>query len=38
MMLFGQENMKIELETGRRAKNVEMDERLKRFMELMIRR
>ena len=32
---FGQESMKIELESGRRAKNAKKEERLKRFMELM---
>ena len=32
---FGQESLKIDLEAGRRAKSAEMEERLKRFMDLM---
>ena len=32
---FGEENMKNDLETGRRAKSAELEERLKRYMELM---
>ena len=32
---FGEENLKIELGSGRRAKSAEMEDRLKRFMDLM---
>ena len=32
---FGQENMKIDLENGRRAKNGEMHEHMKHYMKLM---
>ena len=32
---FGQDNMKIDLASGRRAKNEEMEEQLNRYMELM---
>ena len=32
---FGQENMKIDLEIGRRAKNEELEDRLNRYMNLM---
>ena len=32
---FGEENMKIDLETGRRARSPEMEERLKVYLQLM---
>ena len=32
---FRQESMKIDLENGRRAKSDEMEQRMKRFMDLM---
>ena len=35
LLKYGQESMKIYLETGRRAKNAEVEESLKRFMVLM---
>ena len=32
---FGEENLKIDFESGRRAKSADMEDRLKRFIDLM---